>query len=294
MKKRVLISFALNGPIFYNLVVMNEQNLTDLLSSGKELVLYADIGNSTIDFLLTDFDSFATKKIPTRHKSEIVSYLETLAGLSDVYVSSVNSIGLEALKHGLDKVFPNAKLHLLTPQVMGEYALRAGIKVDNIDILGSDLFCDIVSESNNSGEIIIDLGTASKILYLDKSSYFHGCQIFPGLASFPETLHAKTDLLKNAPIIENPPLISLKTEECISSGVINGVSALISKMVETIEREYDNDDAKVILTGGNAYLIKDALNKFTNKEIIYDPYHIIKGMMKISGHDYSILKIEKR
>ncbi len=254
------------------------------------VILYADIGNSTIDFLLLNEKEYSIEKVETRSKERIFAFVQKQKMLSEVYVSSVNSVGLLNLKEALDTCFPNVKMHSLDAKTMTEYAKVNRIKVDNIDILGSDLFCDIVKNSHALGMIVIDLGTASKILYLDKDLYFRGCQIFPGLASFPEILHSKTDLLKNSPIMKNPPLVSLKTEECISSGVINGVSSLIAGMVKAIKAEYRNPEAEVILTGGNAYLIKDHLKAWMEDDFVYDLAHTLKGLVKISGHDVSILE----
>lgn len=262
-------------------------------SNGKNnTVLYADIGNSTIDFLLVNGNGFSVEKVRTRSKDDIFDYIGKMEDIHEAYISSVNSSGLQSLKEALAHKFPHCRIFFIDQKAMKEYASSHGIKVDNIDILGSDLFCDIVSEDNETGMIVVDLGTASKILYLDKNSCFKGCQIFPGLSSFSEILHAKTDLLKDSPIIINPPLVSLKTEECISSGVINGVSSLISGMVQTIKKEYDNKDAKVILTGGNSYLIKDTLKTWMKDDFIYDVYHTLKGLVRISGHDITFLKGE--
>ncbi len=253
-------------------------------------ILYADIGNSTIDFLLLNQNEYSIEKVDTRSRKNIFAFVEKQKNLSEAYVSSVNYAGLLNLKDALNTYFPSCVLHTLDADTMMKYAKDNDIKVDNIDILGSDLFCDIVKNSHSKGMIVIDLGTASKILYLDKDSYFRGCQIFPGLASFPEILHSKTDLLKNSPILTNPPLVSLKTEECISSGVINGVSSLISGMVKAIKTEYKNPESEVVLTGGNAYLIKDHLKTWMSDDFVYDLGHTLKGLVKISGHDVSILE----
>lgn len=260
------------------------------LFSENPSILYADIGNSTIDILLVNQNEWSIEKVETRSRTNIYSFIQKQSMISDVYVSSVNSTGLSNLKDALNEFFPSCNIHYMDANVMRKYADENHIQVDNIDILGSDLFCDIVKESHAKGMIVIDLGTASKILYLDKNSYFRGCQIFPGLSSFPEILHSKTDLLKNSPIMKNPPLVSLKTEECISSGVINGVSSLIAGMIKAIKKEYDNPEAAVILTGGNAYLVKDHLKSWIDDEVIYDLAHTLKGLVKISGHDVSILE----
>ena len=68
-------------------------------SNGKNnIVLYADIGNSTIDFLLVNDNSFSVEKVRTRSKDDIFDYIGKMDILEEVYVSSVNSSGLQSMK----------------------------------------------------------------------------------------------------------------------------------------------------------------------------------------------------
>lgn len=253
--------------------------------------LFADIGNSTIDVLLTDFDSFVFKKIPISKKSvDLSAFKKDMANIKNAYVSSVNSDGLTTLKNMLAAESPKADIKVIGKDDMVVFSEKNHYTVTNTDYLGTDLFCDIISKKNTAGEIIIDLGTASKILFIDQDSHFHGCQIFPGIATFPETLNSKAELLNDSTIIASPPLVSLKTEECISSGVINGTSSLIASMIEAIIKEYDCPECDIYITGGNADLITSTLPKFSSRKVKHDPYHVIKGLIRLVEYDYEFLE----
>lgn len=246
--------------------------------------LFADIGNSTIDFLSFDEEKRETKKIDTHNRESILSYLSEFNNKKNlsITISSVNSDGLNAIMDFLSSYQGEKRIFLLSPESRKSYAESNHLKVDNVSFLGSDLFCDIIAEENKNGQIIIDLGTASKILYLSKDNVFYGCSIFPGLSSFPRTLNRTTDLLERVNLRSTPKLVSLETKECISSGAINGGASLIAGMVNARKREYGCKDADVYLTGGNAYLVKDNLSRFELTGFTYDPYHIRKGLRRLT------------
>lgn len=251
---------------------------------GQDFYLFADIGNSTIDFLSFDEEKIETKKIDTHNRESILSYLSNFQDKQrlSVTISSVNSDGLNAIRDFLSSYQGEKKLFLLSPESRESYAKANRLKVENVSFLGSDLFCDIIAEENKNGQIIIDLGTASKILYLSKENIFYGCSIFPGLSSFPRTLNRTTDLLERVNLRSTPKLVSLETQECISSGTINGGASLIAGRVNARKKEYNCEDADVYLTGGNAYLIKDNLRRFGLTGFTYDPYHIRKGLRHLT------------
>ncbi|MBS7383916.1 MAG: hypothetical protein KIG79_01565, partial [Bacilli bacterium] len=82
-------------------------------------------------------------------------------------------------------------------------------------------------------------------------------------------------------LLTHPPLLSLKTEECISSGVIHGTIELLSGTVAQIKERYQNPDCEVILTGGNAKLILEVLREKPSFEYVYDERHVIHGLVRI-------------
>jgi type III pantothenate kinase len=254
--------------------------------------LFADVGNTATDMIFTDFKTFVHSKVGSKDKlgirRELNKYVSSYPNL-EVYVSSVDSVGLKILTHQLKEL--GLSIFVLTPSRMAQFCKKNKYKVSNVSFLGSDLFCDIVSRDSANGLIVVDLGTASKILYIDSNKNFKGGQIFPGLLSGPAILSQKTDLLKNFEIQENPPLLSLKTETSISSGIINGTAGLVKSMVEAIKKEYDDPNCQVLLSGGNSRYIKKELSRLGLSDFETDKNCVTEGLARIYGFEsYSLFK----
>ena len=246
-------------------------------------ILYVDIGNSCADCLFYQNGQEQFFKVRKEELSSLDFLLlkKSKDRLQNAFLSSVNHSSLQEVKKALLSYNPDMKISLLNQEVMREACNRFSLEVENIDILGGDLFADLVSRENHKGQIIIDLGTASKVLYLDANNKFHGSMIFPGLSSFAKMLNMSTDLLSEYPLLTHPPLLSLKTEECISSGVIHGTIELLSGTVAQIKEKYQNPNCEVILTGGNAKLILEVLREKPSFEYVYDERHVIHGLVRI-------------
>ena len=237
-------------------------------------ILFADIGNSSIDLLFHSSDGETVFKADWRKKKFPLRLFDSV---SQAYASSVNAEALALLKQALNQI----PLTLLSREEMKDYALKNGFFVDNIDILGSDLFCDFIARQKERGQIIIDLGTASKIMYISPERKLYGGMIFPSPLSFPKTLHADTDLLKNIDLKIAVPILSLNTDECISSGVTHGTAALISGTVKMIQKEYHDSTCDIFLTGGNRNLVAPLLEKYGLQNVILAENLVLEGLKKI-------------
>lgn len=242
-------------------------------------ILLVDIGNTTFDFDLLNGDNHFYEKIKITEKEKLITYIKSIKNnLSDVFISSVNKSGKETLTTILST--EKIKYTLITPSIMKEYALANKYNISNTDYLGCDLFCDVIAP-NCDNCIIIDLGTVGKILLLDKNKDFKGASIFPDIEQFPKMMDASTDLLKNLSLNENPPTVSLKTDECISSGSILGMCALISGLIHRIENEYSLKNEPIYLTGGCSNYIEKFLPQFQINNLILDKHLCLKGIQRI-------------
>lgn len=246
----------------------------------NEMFLLADIGNTTIDIApYYDTKLIKKEKIFINDITKIEEYIISLQPslIKKCLISSVNNTGKTNLITILDKY--KIAYSCITPDIIDKYSKMNNLIITNSSYLGADLFCDVIASGNNS--IIIDLGTVGKIIFIDKNGLFHGCMIFPDIVQFPLMMGQSTDLLKAYDISTNPPIVSLKTEECMSSGAINGVASLVAGVTNKIKEEYNCLDATVYLTGGNSYLIKNILKDYNLKEFIFDLDLSLKGLLKL-------------
>ena len=167
-----------------------------------------DVGNSTIGIGIFENNKLTERMVvntdPRFTEDEFYqlfkkpfSYIENGKGKIDyiIFSSVVPQINL-ALLNALKKL-SNVEPLLIGPGTKTGLA----IKVDNPLEIGNDLIADLVSAKEKYGYpcLIADLGTASKILLLDKTGTFVSCLIMPGLTLSAQSLSNKAALLPTFP-----------------------------------------------------------------------------------------------
>lgn len=182
----------------------------------------------------------------------------------------------------LDSVFNRMiiKYFQIKPLIVGP-GLKSGLKIklENPKQLGADLLCDAVGVYKKYQEtsIIIDMGTATKLIVVSKDKEFLGGAICAGIKGSLDSLINTTSKL-SAPVIDIPDrIICNETLACIQSGIVYGHASMIENMVNKMKQELNNPNALVILTGGYSYIIKDILNL----DFIFDEHILLEGLLEI-------------
>ena len=141
------------------------------------------------------------------------------------------------------------------------------IKVDNPLEIGNDLIADLVGAKEKFGYpcLIADLGTASKILLLDKTGTFVSCLIMPGLTLSAESLSNKAALLPEVSLIAPKSIMAKNTLGAMNAGIVYGHADMILGLIKRYESELGYP-CKHILTGGGAVYVKEIMQK----DFIYD------------------------
>ena len=149
------------------------------------------------------------------------------------------------------------------------------IKVDNPLEIGNDLIADLVSakEKYDYPTLIADLGTASKILLLDKTGTFTSCLIMPGLTLSAQSLSNKAALLPEVSLIAPNTILAKNTLSAMNAGIVYGHADMILGLISRIEKELGYS-CKHILTGGGSIYIKDILKD----DFIYDQNLNLDGL----------------
>lgn len=241
-----------------------------------------DVGNSTIgigaykDDVLVERLTFNTDDRLTDDEFYLL------------FKKSFNELGLKVNKVNnviFSSVVPQVNLPLTTalkqlfnkePILIGP-GTRTGlsIKVDNPMEIGNDLIADLVSakEKYNYPCIIADLGTASKILLLDKAGTFSACLIMPGLTLSALSLSNKAALLPEVSLIAPKTVIAKNTLSAMNAGIVYGHADMISGLINRLEKEIGYP-CKHILTGGGAIYVKEILGD----SFIYDKNLNLDGL----------------
>ena len=153
-------------------------------------------------------------------------------------------------------------------------------KID-INEVGDDLIAVLVGAKKKYGypSIIIDLGTASKVLLLDKNGVFDTCLIIPGLSMSIKSLSNKAALLPDINLSIPSSILAHNTIEAMNAGVILGHVEMIKGLTKRIEEEIGYSCHK-LLTGGASIYLNNLLDEF-----IYDENLCLDGLKTLLGGD---------
>lgn len=248
------------------------------------MILVVDMGNTTICFgvfngqVLTNKFQVLTdvKKSYDEYHSSISSILSTRKLEKSMFEGAIISSVVPPLNNVLTKLVSD--IFGVTPIFVGA-GTKTGlaIHIDEPSTLGSDLAAVSVGAINkyNSPAIIVDLGTATKIIALDQKGAFVGCVLFPGLLISVNALVKNTAQLPKISLNRPKKVIGKNSQDSMNSGATYGTACMIKGVVNEVKKELGYD-GKVILTGGYAILIKDLLEDY-----IYDEDLILIGLLFI-------------
>ena len=240
-----------------------------------------DVGNSTIGFgayennvlierMVVNTDPRFTEDEFYQLLKQIFSFLEKGQEIDNIIYSSVVPQVNLPLLNALNKL-TNVIPLLIGPGTKTGLA----IKVDNPLEIGNDLIADLVGAKEKYGypTLIADLGTASKILLLDKTGTFVSCLIMPGLTLSAESLSNKAALLPEVSLIAPQTIMAKNTLSAMNAGIVYGHADMITGLIKRYEKELGYP-CKHILTGGGSLYLKDILKD----DFIYDQNLNLDGL----------------
>ena len=168
------------------------------------------------------------------------------------------------------------KLTGKTPLVVGP-GLKTGLKIaiDNPAQTGADLVvgCVAALREHKAPLIIIDMGTATTMIVVDKDSAMVGGAIIPGVKISMDALTSRTALLPGLQLDQPKRAIGRNTIDCMRSGLMLGSACMIDGMIDRMEEELGYETT-VIATGGIAKFVIP----MCRHEIIYDKDLLVKGL----------------
>jgi type III pantothenate kinase len=145
------------------------------------------------------------------------------------------------------------------------------------ETLGNDRWAALIGTHRHyhGNKCIIDAGTAVTIDLIDAGGHHTGGLIAPGYQSMLHALQSTTRL--NIPSHANAPMElspGNNTADCIHAGVLYSLVGLI----EQAARQFADGDNRVILTGGNAGMLRPVLSLHP----IHDPDLVFSGLSVIA------------
>jgi len=227
------------------------------------MILTIDIGNTNI--VLGGFVHEELKFVariatnPNKTEDEYATKIRSILALHNVEKSEVSGAIISSVVPPLNSIVKKAVklIYNVDPLLVGP-GIKTGINIhcDNPSSVGADLICACVAAHHiyGSPSLIIDMGTATKIMVMDKSGTFIGVSIIPGVGMGLKALASDTAQLPQISLEAPKSVIGKNTVDCMKSGVVFGNASLIDGMIDRFNDEM-GQNLKVYATGGLASTI---------------------------------------
>lgn len=247
------------------------------------MLLTIDVGNTNTVFggffgnELRFVSRIATVKGLT--EDEYAVKIRSILELYNVHDTSISGAIISSVVPALTPVLKKAvKTVYNTDALIVGPGIKTGINllVDNPAQVGADLICASVSafDKYHKSCVVLDLGTATKIMAINNDGAFLGVSIIPGVELAMNALASNTALLPQIAIEAPKHIIGKNTIECMHSGIIYGNACMIDGMLSRIRTELGFSDMTCIATGGLAgFIIPHCKHK-----IEQDPHLLLKGL----------------
>lgn len=246
------------------------------------MLLCIDVGNTNIKLALYENDKIILKlRVATDSKKtedEFAAELHAVFMINHVDIKNIKGSIISSVVPRVTKPLCDAvkKLMGIDTIVVGP-GVKSGLdlRIDNPASLGADLLCMCVAakELYLCPAIVIGLGTATTIVYLNEKKCYCGGAITAGVNISLDALTNNGALLPSVDLVPPKKSICTNTEDCIKSGIIFGTACMLDGMIERFNEE-TGDIAAVIATGG---LAQSIVTNCKNNIIINDDL-VLEGL----------------
>ncbi len=246
------------------------------------MVLTVDIGNSNINFGVFSGDDikFVARIATDRAKTEFeyAASISNALSISKIDKSQIDGTIISSVVPPLNNVMKSAisMLYNVKPILVGP-GVKTGINIhcDNPASVGADIICACVAAHflYGSPSLIVDMGTATKMMVMNDKGAFIGVSIIPGVMVSLDALANRTAQLPMVSLEAPKNVIGKNTADCMRSGIVFGSASLVDGMIERIFEEVGNT-IPVYATGGLASVI----TPYCKHNITYDEFLVLKGL----------------
>jgi len=246
------------------------------------MILVVDIGNSNVVIGGVEGEKILFEaRLRTEATKTSDEYCIDLKSILDIYNVDKASIEGSIIASVVPQVLNTFQTALM--KLTGKKALVVGpglktglnIAIDNPSQTGADLVvgCVAALREHKPPMIVIDMGTATTMVVLDKNGALIGGSISPGVKISMDALTGGTALLPGLQLDQPKRAIGRNTTDCMRSGIMLGAACMLDGMIERMEEELGYQ-TKVIITGGIAKFVVP----MCRREMTYDKDLLVKGL----------------
>ena len=247
------------------------------------MILAIDIGNTNIamgGFCDSSEPVFVARIAtdPIKTEDEYASKIRSVLAMHEVDRSAINGAIIASVVPPLNTVVKRAiKLAYGVDALMVGPGIKTGINIhcDNPASVGADLICACVAAHfiYGSPALIVDMGTATKMMVLDQHGAFIGVSIIPGVNIALKALANSAAQLPQISLEAPKTVLGKNTVDCMRAGVVFGNASMIDGMIERFNEEL-GEELKVYATGGLAPTIVN----YCKHKITLDVNMVLKGL----------------
>lgn len=246
------------------------------------MILVVDIGNSNVVIGGVDGEKIRFEaRLRTDATKTSDEYSIDLKSILDIYGVDKNDIEGSIIASVVPQVLNTFQTAVV--KLTGKKALVVGpglktglnIAIDNPSQTGADLVvgCVAALREHKPPMIVIDMGTATTMVVLDKNGSLIGGSISPGVKISLDALTGGTALLPGLQLDQPKRAIGRNTTDCMRSGIMMGAACMLDGMIQRMEEELGYK-TKVLITGGIARFVVP----MCRNEMTYDKDLLIKGL----------------
>ena len=246
------------------------------------MILVVDIGNSNVVIGgVEGEDILFEARVRTESAKTSDEYCIDLKNILDIYGVEREKIEGSIIASVVPQVLNTFQTALM--KLTGKKSLVVGpglktglnIAIENPAQTGADLVvgCVAALREHKPPMIVVDMGTATTMVVLDKNGALIGGSISPGVKISMDALTGGTALLPGLQLDQPKRAIGRNTIDCMRSGIMLGNACMLDGMIDRMEEELGYP-VTVIATGGIAKFVLP----MCRREIIYDKDLLVKGL----------------
>lgn len=246
------------------------------------MVLTVDIGNTNIVLggFIGDELKFVARIATNASKTEdeYATKIKSILFLHEVDKAEIKGAVISSVVPPLTRVMSDAisLVYGIRPLLVGP-GIKTGINIhcDDPSTVGADLICACVAANSIYGNpaLVVDMGTATKMMVIDNTGTFIGVSIIPGVNIALKALANGTAQLPQISLEAPNSVIGKNTADCMRSGAVFGNASMIDGMIDRFNDEM-GCELKVIATGG----LSETIIKHCKHEIVLDSDLVLKGL----------------
>ena len=259
------------------------------------MLLVADVGNTNITLGIFDDETlvgnFRMTTKTQRTSDEFGIFLLNLLEAKNISVEQIEAVIVSSVVPNIMHSFTSGIIKYIdkTPIIVGA-GIKTGITVltTNPRELGADRIVDAVAayEMYGGPVIVIDFGTATTYDLISANGEFLAAVTSPGIRSSAKALWNDAAKLPEIEIKKPDSILAKDTITSMQAGLVYGYIGQTEYIINKIKEEYNQDNVKVVATGGLGKIVSEA----TDKIDIYDSMLTLHGLRLI----YNKNKVQKR